>query len=339
MSLFPVRAGRNIALIVSLVLPVACGGGGDDIEDSTAATSTTAEPSEAAESSGLTSAAVDLDLPRSAVYANLEITLRSVTVSNATPGTFLDDEPQAGDTTYAYFETTVEHELTDPGDRLAVDTLALELVDGSLVDAEGVDFGSGVAIQPGVANELTVAFPVEDEGDLDGASLVIAEVGRVPARLALVGPPADDPYPVAVAVSGSGTVDFEGGCGNAVGTFEVTGADLDLDAGADHDDKAIEPNESKRAKVDERWLRMTARVVAEEGTCGGTIANGDAFRLIIDDLPTAPLNRSNELLKNGAGTEFVWGWIVPVDATLVLQVGLAGGVTVDVPIELPADLP
>ncbi len=236
-------------------------------------------------------------------------------MSNATPGTYLDDEPEAGDTTYAYVDTTVTAELDDPGDRVDVEILSLELADGSAIDAEGVDFGSGVAVETGVANELSVAFPIDAADQLDGATLVVSETGRVPARLPLDGPvPADD-YPIDVPISGSGTVNFEGGCQAATGTFDVVGAELDLDAGADHDGKALEPNQSKRAKEGERWLRIDVQTVAQHGTCGGTIVGDDAFRLIIDGLPTAPLNRANELLADGAGTEFVWGWIVPVDAT------------------------
>ena len=330
----PTGAGVGVALIVCLALPACGGGDGEEAETTTGASETTeAGPAR------LESEAVDLDLPRSVVYANLEITIRSVTVSNATPGTYLEDEPAPGDDSYAYVETTIEHELTDPGDRVDVEVFALELADGSAVDGEEVDFSSTVTIDPGVASELTVAFPVEGADDLDGAVLVVEESGRVPARLPLDGAVDDDPYPVSVPVSGSGTVSYEGGCNNATGTFEVTGAEVDLDAGADHADKALEPNESKRAKVDERWLRVTVRVIAQSGTCGGTIANDDAFRLFVDDLPTAPLNRDNELLENGAGTEFIWGWTVPVDAELVLQGGVADGTTVDVPFELPSDLP
>ncbi len=325
-------------LLVSSVGLVACGD--DDTEATT--TTTTAAVSTTTTEAGppeLQSEPVDLDLPRSVTYANLEFTVQAVTVSNATPGTYLDDEPEAGDSTYAYVDTTVTAELDDPGDRVDVEILSLELADGSTIDAEGVAFGSGVAIETGVANELSVAFPIEAAEQLDGATLVVTETGRVPARLPLDGPVPDDPYPVAIAVSGTGSVAFEGGCQPAAGTFTVTGAEVDLDAGADHKDKALEPNQSKRAKQGERWLRVDVQTVAQHGTCGGTIAGDNAFRLIIDGLPTPPLNQDNELLADGAGTEFVWGWTVPVDATLVLQVGLAGDTTVDVPIQLPADLP
>ena len=329
--------GLGFLLVSSLGL-VACG---DDDTAATTTTTTTAAATTTTEAGPpeLQSEPVELDLPRSVTYANLELAVRAVSVSNATPGTYLDDEPEAGDTTYAYFDTTVTPELDDPGDQFDVELLSLELADGSTIDAQGVAFGSGVAIETGVANDLSVAFPIETADQLDGATLVVAETGRVPARLPLDGPvPADD-YPIDVPVSGSGTVDFEGGCQAATGTFDVVGAEVDLDAGADHNDKALEPNKSKRAKEGERWLRVDVQVVAQNGTCGGTIAGDDAFRLVVDGLPTPPLNQDSELLADGAGTEFVWGWSVPVDADLVLQVGLADATTADVPIALPADLP
>lgn len=339
-----ISARRGTRVLAAATIAFGLLGCGDDDGSDEAApetTSTTGSELDATTTTELTVTAeeVELDVPRSVVYANLEVTVHSVTVSNATPGTYLDEEPAPGDQSYAFVETTIEAELADPGDRLAVEDVELEPASGAPIDAEGVDFGSGVTIEPGVANELTLAFPVDEASDLDGAELVIGEQGRVPARLPLDGPVEEDPYPVEIEVSGSGTVDYEGGCDNATGTFEVVGAEVDLDAGADHGDEAIEPNQSKRAVDGERWLRVRVQTVATAGTCGGTIVDDAAFRLLVDGLPTATLNRDNELLDNGAGTEFVWGWTVPVDAELVLQVGLVDGATVEVPIDLPADLP
>lgn len=281
---------------------------------------------------------VDLDLPRTVVYANVAVTVVRLAVSNATPATWLDPEPEPGEATHAYAELVLEPELNDPGDAFEVERFTLELSDGTPVVGEDVAFTSVARPEPGVATSFHVAFPLPEDATVDDGSLVVSEPGRVPARLALSGPPIDDGYPLALTVEGSGTASFAGGCDNAVGTFEVTGAEVDLDAGADHLGDALEPNRSKRAPEGERWLRVGVEVVAQQGTCGGTIVGHDAFRLLVDGLPTAPLNRANVLLDDGAGTALVWGWSFPVDATLVLQVGRSDGDTVDVPIRLPEHL-
>lgn len=334
----PRLALAAVLLLVTLV--AACGGDDDAAVDATTTTTTAAEPSSTTTTEPtVTSEEADLDLPRTVVYANLEVTLRSVTISNATPGSYLDDEPVPGDEEYGFATVTVEAELTDPGDRLEVDELALDPGSGASIPAEPVGFISGATVDPGVASELTVAFPIDAGADLTDAALVVEEPGRIPARLPLAGPVPDDPYPIVLDVTGGGTVSYDGGCGNSSGTVELTGGEVDVDAGADHNDNAIEPNQSKRAKEGERWLRLRVVAVAEAGTCGGTIVSDDAFRLLIDGLPTAPLNRDNELLDNGAGAAFVWGWTVPVDASLMLQVGMPDGTTVDLNVPLPGDLP
>ncbi|MDX1621212.1 MAG: hypothetical protein R3320_09495 [Nitriliruptorales bacterium] len=338
------RGLRLVLLAATLLAAAACSSdepapSSSPTAGSTEAAAATQTPSPTETELQVESSPVPLELPRSVIYGNVELGLQAAVRSNATPGTYLDDEAVPGEDHYLYIELAAQPELQDPFGEIHTSWFTLVLADGTTVPAEDVDFVSRAFVEAGVAVPVHLAFPIGVGTSLDGASLSVAEPTRVPAVLPLSGPVPEEDYPVAIEVEGSGTVSFEGGCGNATGDFEVTGAELDLDAGADHTGDSLEPNQSKRSAEGERWLRVAVDVVAIEGTCGGTIASDSAFRLFVDDLPSAALNRDAELLDNGVGTSFVWGWIVPIDADLLLEVGVPDGETVQVPIELPATLP
>jgi hypothetical protein len=326
-----------------LMLLPACGG--DDgafsedptttVDDSADATTTTRVPQIETTDAGI-------ELPRGFTYGHVQFELTKVEFSNATPGTYFEDEPEVGDEALLYVSFTAAFEPGYPGisDDWRVDEFQLVTEDERTIAASGVDFASSVSVSGQAETETAVVFPV-DEADLPGAVFRLDDATHLPAEVPLDGAVPQDPYPIAMTVTGEGAVTYDGGCADATGTFRILGGEWDVDSGVDADNANIITAGTKRTVAEERWLRIQVQAVAASGTCGGTIVNGDHFRLIVDGLPIGNENVSrSELLANGEGKEFIWGYRVPVDAaTLVLEVGTEGGTVVQVPLPLPAELP
>ena len=340
------RAGG--ALLVAMALVAAACSEGSDVapgptETATAVATTSPSPSPSVTASPtVSSEPVDLDPPGSVVTGGLETTVREVTVSTATPATFLDAEPQPGPDLVAYVDAVVGWEDGYPGGttQVEVDTYALVLTDGTTAPAMPVDFRSSVQVRDGTPGELLLAFVVPDAAAVASADLRVGAVGLVPATMPLSGDAPEDSWPVPVDVGDEAVVSIEGGCGGGEATVTLTGGEVDLDGGVDHAGDRIVLNGPARAEADHVFVRLAFRTVAQSGSCGGAIVNDDQYRLVVDGLPTAPLNSHAELLDPGTGTELVFGWQVPVDAELAVEVGTVDGTTATFPVPLPElDLP
>lgn len=331
---------RFAVSVLMTILLVACGGGGASPQDTPSTSdvteSTAAAPTSEATSEGVVTTPVEVTTPQMVVYAGMETTIREVVVSNATPGTFLDPEPQPGDESFAYFDVTFGWEADYPGGTTQIEVawFSLELADGTVVPNTPVDFQRAHQIREGLPAEAALAFAVDDAGQVAGASLQVAETGHVPAVLPL-DEAADDAYPIALDVQEEARVSIAGGCGDGEADVTLTGGEVDLDGGIGHGNERIVLNGMARAETDMVFLRLSFQTVAVSGSCGGAIVNDDQYRLEVDGLPTGPLNNANELLDPGQGLELIFGWMVPADAELSMIVGTVDGTTATWPIELP----
>jgi len=327
-----------VSVLVAIML-VACGGGGASPQ-ATPSTSDSTEPtaptSEAATDQVVTTP-VEVTTPQTLVYAGMEATVREIVVSNATPGTFLDPEPEPGEDAFAYFDVTFAWEdgyLGGSG-HVETDWFSLELEEGTTVPNTAVDFKSAYSFREGQPVEAWLAFAVDDAGQVAAASLQVAEAGHVPDVLSLA-EAADDGYPIDLGVQEEARVSIEGGCGDGEADVTLTGGEVDLDGGMGHDNERIVLNGMARAETGMVFLRLNFQTVAVSGTCGGAIVNDDQYRLEVDGLPTGPLNNAVELLDPGTGVELIFGWMVPADAELAMIVGTVDGTTATWPIVLPA---
>jgi hypothetical protein len=115
---------------------------------------------------------------------------------------------------------------------------------------------------------------------------------------------------------------------------KVLGGEWDVDRGTNAEGEFITGTGTQRTLADQRFLRVRVQAIAASGTCGGTLVNGDHFRLVVDGLPITSDNVSrSELLANGEGKEFVWGYAVPTSAkTITLDVGTTGGTVASFPV-------
>lgn len=334
---------RQHILTLALVgaLTGACGGDTDPVAEDTATVAgetaaPTPEPSPSA-TLELTSTEVALDLPRTVVLGGLATTVRGVTVGNATPGTALDPEPEPGEQSWAYLDTVAAWEDGYPGGstQVQVEWYALVLADGTVVAPERVDFAGAHPLREGQPVEVVRAFAVDGPDDLVGASLQVAPTGLVPAAVPLDGPVTDEPWPVALDVGGEVEATIEGGCEDGRATTTLVAGEADLDGGTDHTDDRVVLNGLARATTDHVFVRLTLQTVALSGSCGGAIVTDDQYRLVVDGLPTAPLNAHVEKLDPGTGTELTFGWLVPVDAELELLVGTPDGEPASFAVPLP----
>jgi hypothetical protein len=325
--------GGAAALLLAVSL-AACGG--DDSSAFPDPTTTESEPVETTTTVlELESTELDIALPRGFTYGNIDFELTKVELSNASPGTYLEDEPEPLDEQLLYVSFTAAFEDDFPGvtDQWDVDMFTLVTADGDTIAASGVDFGSTVVVNGRTPTDAVVVFPADAE-QADGATFRLDDGTHLPAEVPFEGTVAADPYPIAATVSGEAAVTYEGGCADATGTVKVLGGDWDVDRGADAEGDFITGTGTQRTLEDKRFLRIRVQAIAASGTCGGTIVNGDHFRLVVDGLPIGSENVSrSELLADGEGKEFVWGYPVPIDAaSITLEVGTTGGTVASFPV-------
>jgi hypothetical protein len=334
-----VRRQLGVLTLAALFVVAGCGGGDDSDDEAPDATTTSAAPVETT-TTVLELEAVDagVQLPRGFTYGNIEFELTKVEFSNSSPGTYLDDapEPTAEKLLYVSFTAAFEDDFPGVTDQWDVDDFQLVTASGRTIAASGVDFGSSISVSGRTPTEAAVVFPA-DPDEVDGATFRLDDGEHLPGEVPLDGPVPTDPYPIAASVSGEAPVTYEGGCADATGTVKVLGGEWDVDRGADATGGFITGTGTQRTKDDERFLRVRVQAIAASGTCGGTIVTGDHFRLVVDGLPIGSENVSrSELLANGEGKEFVWGYPVPVDAkAITLDVGTTGGTVASFPVTVP----
>lgn len=282
-----------------------------------------------------------LALPRGATYAHVVFTFTGSEYSNATPGTYLEDDPRIEEDRYLYLRFAADFEPDYPGrsEDFDVADFALLLADGTSITADEVDFRRTIAVTASRPPVSALAFP-GDELDLDGAVVVFDNDINEPMVIPLDGPQPADPYPILVLVDATGAADYEGGCTATAGTVKILDAEWDVDGGVDQDGDTIVRAGTHRTIEGERFVRIRLQAIAGGGTCGGTVLTDDAFRLAVDGLPLGSVNSFAMLLNAGEGVEIIFGYRVPVDTEeLVLDVGVVDGLVASFPITVPAELP
>ncbi|HEX9767260.1 MAG TPA: hypothetical protein VGA36_10890 [Nitriliruptorales bacterium] len=323
--------------MATLVLLSSCGGNGG--EDATPTPTVSSGPTGTA-APGVTSSPAPFELPRVGVWGGVEIEVTEAHLANVVPTTFADPEPEVADVTTLFLTVAFGFEDGYPAPSTDFRITSFAVVSGAqAAPATSTDFSSSVLLRQGERPEVTLAF--DPAGlDLSAATLVYDDQAHVPVTIALAGPASASELPVTVPLDAEATeVSWEGGCGDATGTVRPLEADFDLDDGIDHDGEPVLVTAPHRAENGRIFVRITVQVVATAGTCGGSLPGDDQFRLVADGLPLGPINQDTELLENGEGFEFVWGFDVPSDAgELILEVGTTEGTTASFPVPIPAEL-
>jgi hypothetical protein len=153
--------------------------------------------------------------------------------------------------------------------------------------------------------ERMISFRVPISAEWKNAQLTLDEQDKEPATLVLDGPAEPQQYPAKLA-SGDETTTKE-----PVMTYTILGATLDVDG------------VGQRAGLGKRFLNLSVRVANKETSGGGGVFLPEFFRLMIDGVPSAPENMSDNNIVNGQSSQDVTlSFVIPQGATKVeLEVG------------------
>jgi hypothetical protein len=340
------RTTLILAIVCIAVLAAACSSD-DSASPTSIATTTTVEQQVAATTTTTVpptttttlppNQAADITVPSTATYGHVVFRATDGEYSNATPGSYLDDDPVTEENRYLYIRFTADYEPDYPGrsDQFDVGDFLLLLGDGTTISSELVDFRRSLLLTKDEPLDHAFAFPGTDL-DLTEAVIIYDDQIHLPMTIDLAGNASPDSFPVTFDVGETAEVSYEGGCAVANGTATVVDGEWDVDAGVDQDGKTILTAGTARTNADELFVRLKVQAIANNGNCGGTVMTDDPFRLIVDGLPIGPVNRFSTALKDGEGVEIIWGFRVPTDATEVeFEAGLSGETTARFPIPTP----
>ena len=307
---------RGAVLLISLVLVAACGSAATPQSSPSAVPGTpTAEPTETPlalvriEVSGL--------LKNGVTYAEVEYSLKDAFVSNQDPRNYAEGgSPEPSESFYTYL-VLFGNNTTQHRPDLAVGLFSLLLGDGTAVEATDL-FGRGddfIAPPAGASGEGFLAFAVDRDVDLAGASLRIGKTPDRPALLFLTTAQPAPEYPVVLSVSGEA---------RGIGVTNASQLVYTLLGGGLFIDNPLEfPNydTGARANEDELFLVLDIRIFMESGSVEGTF--NDQFRLVVEGAPLAPWNSpQGNSIGPGAAVDTKVGWLIPATAReVVLRVG------------------
>lgn len=240
--------------------------------------------------------ALQLTETRTLQYANLQFTLQKAVISNRVA----TEQPQ-DNTKLALADLTfsVVNTLKDGvGIRSAM--WRLKLGDGSIYKQPYED-----NFAPRDTKERMISFRVPLSAEWKGAQLSLDEQDKEPATLALDGPAQPQPYPAKLASGDEQTTK------EPVMTYTILGATLDVDGAG------------QRVGLGKRFLNLSVRVANKESGGGGGEFLPEFFRLMIDGVPSAPQNMSDNNIVNGQSSQDVTlSFVIPQGATKVeLEVG------------------
>jgi hypothetical protein len=230
---------------------------------------------------------------RTLKYANLQFTLTKAVISNRVA----NDQPQDNaNLALADLTFSVVNTLKD-GVGIKNGMWQLQLGDGSVYKRPYED-----SLAPRDTKERMISFRVPAGAQWNGAKLTLDEQGKEPATLALDGPAGPQQYPVKLASGGETTTK------EPVMTYTILGATVDVDGAG------------QRAALGKRYLNLSVRVANKE-TSDSFLP--EFFRLMIDGVPSAPENMSDNSVVNGQGSQDVTlSFVIPESATKVeLEVG------------------
>lgn len=233
---------------------------------------------------------------RTLKYANLQFTLTKAVISNRVA----NDQPQDNaNLALADLTFSVVNTLKD-GVGIKSAMWQLKLGDGSVYKRPYED-----NFAPRDTKERMISFRVPSSAEWKGAQLTLDEQDKEPATLALDGPAPPQQYPAKLA-SGDETTTKE-----PVMTYTILGANVDVDGAG------------QRAALGKRYLNLSVRVTNKEAGGGGGAFLPEFFRLMIDGVPSAPENMSDNNIINGQSSQDVTlSFLIPESATKVeLEVG------------------
>ena len=206
---------------------VACGDDSDEAASTTTAPTEDTTTSAADDEPALTQEAIDGFPAREATFANLTYAVSTATITNQDLRSYAEGaEPEPGDTTHLVLGVSVENATarqleSDPDAiRLELDGVELPVVDDFLSDVTGF-IGANQTV------DGFLAFEVDEDADVDDATLVFGVAPDRPVRLPMTGAGPDSDLPLAVDATGSaeGTGTTNGG----TLSFELVGATLFAD--------------------------------------------------------------------------------------------------------------
>jgi hypothetical protein len=239
---------------------------------------------------------LQLTEPRTLSYANLQFTLTKAVISDRVA----NDQPQDNaNLALADLTFSVVNTLKD-GVTIRSAVWQLKLGDGSVYKRPYED-----SFAPRDTKERMISFRVPPSSEWKGAQLTLDEQDKEPATLVLDGPAQPQQYPAKLA-SGDETTTKE-----PVMTYTILGATLDVDGAG------------QRAALGKRYLNLSVRVANKEAGGGGGVFLPEFFRLMIDGVPSAPENMSENNIVNGQSSQDVTlSFVIPASATKVeLEVG------------------
>lgn len=278
-----------VFLIFVMVVPLACKqiGSLSSNSNSNGGGTATASPFERP---------LQLTEPRILKYANLQFTLTKAVISNRVA----NDQPQDNaNLALADLTFSVVNTLKD-GVSIRSAIWQLKLGDGSVYKRPYED-----NFEPRDTKERMISFRVPPSTEWKGAQLTLDEQDKEPATLALDGPAQTQQYPTKLA-SGDETTTKE-----PVMTYTILGATVDVDGAG------------QRVALGKRYLNLSVRVANKEAGGGGGVYLPEFFRLMIDGVPSAPENMSDNNIVNGQSSQDVTlSFVIPASATKVeLEVG------------------
>lgn len=342
------RRSRFLVVLLALGLVLAaCGGddgGGDEDGDGAPATSTSpvAAVDDDAAAGELVEEELDVDLPRTLTYAGVEVDIVAATVSNATPSTFGEDDPQVDDESRLYLEVATAFAEGFPGDDgvFPVDNFVIVTADDESIPAGGLGVSGEVPISASAETRTVLVFDV-DPADLDGATFAYDNGENVPASVPIEGTVLDALYPIRTEVGEAAVPNLRTGCDPAPADVVLTALTWGVDGGVDAAGERLLAGRTSRALADHRILTVDLGVTARVGACGGTYANHQQVALEVDGEAMAPINSYSVTLADGDAAELIFAFEVPTDAgTIDLVVGAEGGThAFSVPTPVPATAP
>jgi hypothetical protein len=266
----------------------------------------------------------------------MTVTMTHSVVSKIPPRSYLTSGAEApGAQAYLYVHLRVTNTLMNVPQILRAGMLYLD-VDGSSVPSVAVQGQSAnLMVQPGTTVVYVAAFPLGGDVDAAKAALVVAEPGRIAARLPLSGALADMRYPIPVeADSGTRQVTSGSPCATTM-LVEPLDAVIDLDAGLDLRGIEGDVQDGRRARTGQRFLRIQLRATGDSSKCGGANVKDEVFRLRVDGDYAPAINHISRALRSGESVEFTLLFRVPAGASsLALQAGAPGGIVAEYAIKV-----
>ncbi|MGF1618254.1 MAG: hypothetical protein ACFCU2_10705 [Acidimicrobiia bacterium] len=268
-------------------------------------------------------AGVELEagLPQVGVYGFIDVTIAEAVLASVEPRTFLRDWVASPDLHLFLTLSLTNTSETDVAN-WPPNPFGLEVDGVKLETPEVLEGRPHIGLTQLNTTEMVLAFKVPAGTSFEQSVLTLAESGRIPLVLPLVGEVTELPYPVPVGISGSGPARGRGaGCNQEL---EVT--ILEATTGIDLQSEEY-PSQygSRRAEVGDRFLTVGIRVFNHGGSlcgAGGTNFGNDDVRLFVDGIPRAPITWVNTSIDLEAAKDLYFDFVYPADTSnLEISVG------------------